>query len=77
MTFPDGCRLVRYGEKPSPDEFEGDWGYHTGDWRINPHLHPNGLLDISEGISAAGKRFVLWIEPERIHQYNTDSERTP
>lgn len=54
------------GEKPSPDEFEGDWGYHTGDWRINPHLHPNGLLDISEGISAAGKRFLLWIEPERI-----------
>ena len=47
------------GEKPSLDEFEGDWGVHLGDWRVNPHLHPNGLLDVSEEISAAGKRFLL------------------
>ena len=54
------------GEKPSPDEFEGDWSVHTGDWRVNPHLHPNELADVSAEIRAAGKQFLLWFEPERV-----------
>ena len=54
------------GEKPSPDEFEGDWFSHTGDWRVNPHLHPKGLLDIAEEIKEDGKDFLLWFEPERV-----------
>lgn len=53
-------------EKPSPDEFEGDWGEHTGDWRVNPYKHPDGLLDVSRAIHDGGKRFLLWVEPERV-----------
>ncbi len=53
-------------EKPSPDEFEGDWGEHTGDWRVNPFKHPDGLLDLTEEIHNGGKRFLLWVEPERV-----------
>ena len=34
---------------PSPDEFVGDWSNHTGDWRVSPHTHPNGLTDVSDG----------------------------
>lgn len=52
--------------KPTPDEFEGDWGEHTGDWRVSPLIHGNGLKDVSEAIHKAGMKFVLWFEPERV-----------
>lgn len=29
--------------KPTPDEYEGDWGCHTGDWRVSPLVHSQGL----------------------------------
>lgn len=61
-----------YGEdtQPTPNEYEGDWSAHTGDWRISRHVHPNGLKDVTEAVHAAGKKFLLWIEPERV-VYNT------
>lgn len=49
----------------SPDEFEGDWASHTGDWRVNT-AHPNGLVDIAEAIHKNGMKFLLWFEPERV-----------
>ena len=52
--------------KATPDEFEGDWPKYTGDWRVSPLIHPQGLLDISEKIHAMGKKFILWFEPERV-----------
>ena len=53
-------------KKPSPDEFEGDWPEHTGDWRVNPYLHPDGLKDVADAVHAAGRKFLLWAEPERV-----------
>lgn len=53
-------------DKPSPDEFEGDWGDYTGDWRVNPHIHPDGMQEIVAAIREAGKKFLLWFEPERV-----------
>lgn len=57
-----------YGEdtKPTPNEFEGDWWQHTGDWRVSKLCHPNGLKDVSEEIHKAGMKFLLWFEPERV-----------
>lgn len=56
-----------YGlSSPTPDEFEGDWGNHTGDWRISEATHPNKLKDVSEAIHNANKKFLLWFEPERV-----------
>ncbi|MDO5310445.1 MAG: alpha-galactosidase [Clostridia bacterium] len=52
--------------KPTPDEFEGDWGAHTGDWRISPLIHPNALKDVSKAVHDAGMKFLLWFEPERV-----------
>lgn len=53
-------------EKESPDEFEGDWRQYTGDWRVNPTHHPDGLQDVKKAARQAGLRFLLWIEPERV-----------
>lgn len=55
--------------KPCRNVFEGDWGI-TGDWRVNPRYHPNGLRPISDAVHAAGMKFLLWIEPERA-RYGT------
>ncbi len=52
--------------KPSPDEFEGDWGEFTGDWQVNKTHHPDGLLDVRDAIRDAGMKFILWFEPERV-----------
>lgn len=52
--------------KPTPDEFEGDWGCHTGDWRISPLIHPERLKDVTKAAHDAGMKFLLWFEPERV-----------
>ncbi|MBQ8882630.1 MAG: alpha-galactosidase, partial [Clostridia bacterium] len=56
-----------YGEDtlPTPDEFEGDWFSHAGDWRVSRHIHPQGLCDVSSATRKAGMKFLLWFEPER------------
>lgn len=56
------------GTQPSPDEYEGDWAQHTGDWTVNLVRHPDGLEDVSAAIRKAGKRFLLWFEPERVRK---------
>lgn len=52
--------------KPTPDEFEGDWWAHNGDWRVSPLVHPNGLKDISKKTHDIGMKLLLWFEPERV-----------
>ncbi len=49
----------------SKNEYEGDWASRVGDWEISPHIHPQGLLDVSKKIKDYGKKFLLWFEPER------------
>lgn len=57
-----------YGENtaPSPDEFEGVWGDHTGDWRLSRVIFPSGLKSVSDAVHNAGMKFLLWFEPERV-----------
>ncbi|MDO5310130.1 MAG: alpha-galactosidase [Planctomycetia bacterium] len=44
------------------------WYEYVGDWRVNTTRHPTGdLLPIANAIHDAGKKFLLWFEPERIH----------
>ena len=54
--------------KPSPDEFEGDWADHTGDWRVSSLIHPGGLRDVSKAVHDAGMKFLLWFEPEHVQK---------
>lgn len=49
----------------SADEFEGDWSDYVGDWTVNRHRHPDGLLPIREAAAKAGMKFLLWAEPGR------------
>ena len=51
----------------SPDEFTGDWTWHTGDWRVNPKAHPQGLKPLGEAVRKAGMPLLLWVEPERAN----------
>lgn len=55
-----------YETKPTPDEFEGDWGCYTGDYIASPLIFPNGLREISRAAHDAGLKFMLWFEPERV-----------
>ncbi len=50
----------------TPDEFEGDWADHTGDWRVSPLIHTNNLKDVADAAHKAGMKFLLWFEPERV-----------
>lgn len=46
--------------------FEGDWNMHTGDWRVNPLHHPDGLKEVAAAAKEAGLEVILWMEPERV-----------
>ena len=52
--------------QPCPNEHVGDWFLHTGDWRINPTYHPDGMADVTEEVRRQGMKFLMWIEPERV-----------
>ena len=55
-----------YGECTKCDDaFSGDWWSHTGDWTVNPRVHPEGLSDVAECAAEMGARLMLWFEPER------------
>lgn len=56
------------GEQVSPDEYEGDWAQHTGNWEVNSFRHPDGLMDVAAAIQKTDKRFLLWVEPERVRR---------
>lgn len=51
---------------PTANEFEGDWYDHTGDWRVSPLIHENGLKDVAKAVHDSGRKFLLWFEPERV-----------
>ncbi len=57
-----------YGmSKPSLNEYQGDWGQYTGDWRISPYTHPNGLKDVAKAVHDAGMKLLIWFEFERVY----------
>lgn len=39
----------------------------TGTWRVDPGRFPGGLRPLSEAMRAAGRRTMVWFEPERVH----------
>lgn len=42
------------------------WFRRTGSWQPDPGAYPHGMRALSEKVRAAGMRFALWFEPERI-----------
>lgn len=46
---------------------QSDWGKSTGDWRVNQTIHPGGFRPVADELHRSGRRFLLWVEPERAH----------
>ncbi len=46
--------------------FEGGFPNGVGNWTVKPKEFPRGLKPISDACHAAGLKFVLWFEPERV-----------
>lgn len=55
-----------YGNCTKCDEaFSGDWGEHTGEWKVNTRVHPKRLINVAQCAKNAGAKLMLWLEPER------------
>lgn len=68
-----------YGEStgPCPDEFTGDWGCHTGNWKINRTYHPDQMKQVALACREAGMGFLLWVEPERVVKTTPQPQEHP
>ncbi|HNW58391.1 MAG TPA: alpha-galactosidase [bacterium] len=47
---------------------EQQWGLTVGNWTIDAERFPHGLKPISDAAHAAGAKFLVWFEPERIYK---------
>lgn len=45
---------------------KGPWWRNVGNWEVNRELYPAGLKPISDLLHSAGRKFLLWFEPERV-----------
>jgi alpha-galactosidase len=48
--------------------FVGGWPYGVGTWDERKDAFPHGLKALSDAAHAHGQKFVLWFEPERVHE---------
>ena len=48
--------------------FDGRWPNGVGNWTIRKDGFPNGLRPVSDAVKKLGMGFLLWFEPERVHQ---------
>jgi alpha-galactosidase len=45
---------------------DGTWLHNIGNWTIDPVRFPRGLRPIADASHAAGAKFMVWFEPERV-----------
>ncbi|MBX7237058.1 MAG: alpha-galactosidase [Caldilineales bacterium] len=50
------------------DPLTAGWMPRVGSWAPNRRAYPNGLRPVSEAAAKAGMGFVVWTEPERVHE---------
>ncbi len=44
------------------------WWKNPGNWTVRPDLYPRGFQALSEPLHKAGKKLLLWFEPQRVCQ---------
>lgn len=44
----------------------GPWWKNPGNWDVKRDLYPQGFKPISDLLHSAGRKFLLWFEPERV-----------
>lgn len=47
---------------------ETGWGANVGNWTVDKDRFPNGLKPISDVSHRIGAKFMVWFEPERVHE---------
>ncbi|MCL5096869.1 MAG: alpha-galactosidase [Candidatus Omnitrophica bacterium] len=65
-----------YPSDTGPYKGKDAW-LNTGTWKIDPTKYPNGFRPFSDWIHAHGMKFVLWFEPERIGNPESELGRKP
>ena len=45
---------------------KGPWWKNPGNWEVKRDLYPQGFKPISDLLHSAGRKFLLWFEPERV-----------
>lgn len=48
--------------------YEGGWPNGVGSWFVRKDGFPNSLRAVSDAVKELGMGFLLWFEPERVHQ---------
>jgi len=48
--------------------FQGNFSPGVGNWFPKPKEFPNGLRPVGEACEKLGLKFLLWYEPERVHE---------
>jgi alpha-galactosidase len=48
--------------------FEGGWPNGVGNWFARKDAFPHGLRPLSDAVHKMDMRFVVWFEPERVHE---------
>ena len=43
-----------------------NWASTTGNWTVDRERFPDGMKPVSDAVHAAGAKFMLWFEPERV-----------
>lgn len=47
---------------------KGDWWQNVGNWTPEKDRFPQGLRPIADAVHAAGAKFMVWFEPERVRK---------
>jgi len=48
--------------------FEGGWPDGVGNWFVKKDAFPHGLGPLGDAVHRLDMRFIVWFEPERVHQ---------
>jgi len=48
------------------DKVKGEWWQNVGNWSVDKERFPDGLRPVADAVHAAGAKFMVWFEPERV-----------
>ena len=57
--------------------FEGGWPSGVGSWVPRADAFPRGLRPLADAAHAAGMKFIVWFEPERVHPASRIAKEHP
>ncbi len=52
------------------DKQKGGCWHNVGNWTADAKRFPNGLRPVADAIHKTGAKFMVWFEPERVHEFS-------